>query len=118
MYMQNKITLSKHSALVWFIFLFFLKVILCEIKGHCLELVLYHGFMMDGWVRALHFSNSIKVDNHVSLPGLFCTSIRTEPERKSVIMFLILKGFSCNKRQIPRYLLQKYNIEYICRNAL
>ena len=56
----------------------------------------------------------------INLQGgqLFCTSIRTEPERKSVMLFLILNGFSCNKRQMPRCLLQKYVIKDIVRNSL
>ena len=45
--MQSKLTVSKPSVMVWFIYIF-LKVILCEIKGHCLELVLYNGLVMDG----------------------------------------------------------------------
>ena len=31
---------------------------------------------------------TFKVDNHVTLPGLFCTSIRTESEGKSGHNFL------------------------------
>ena len=62
--MKSKLTVSKPSVLVWFIlfFFYFLKVILCENKGHCLELIiaylftlLYYGLMMDGWVRVLRF---------------------------------------------------------------
>ena len=38
-----------------YLFSFFVKVIICEIKGHCLELVLYYGLMMDGWMDELGF---------------------------------------------------------------
>ena len=45
--MQSKLTDSKPSVLIFFLLFYFLKVILSEIKGHCLELVLYYGLMMD-----------------------------------------------------------------------
>ena len=56
------------------------------------------------YVNVPFISALFNVDTHVTLPLLFCTSIWTEPERKSVIIFLILNGFSCNKRQIFRRL--------------
>ena len=45
--MQSKILVSLNLQF-WFGLFIFLKVILCELKGHCLELVLYYGLMMDG----------------------------------------------------------------------
>ena len=46
--MQSKIPVSLNLQF-WFYFIFYLfiffKVILCEIKGHCQELVLYYGLM-------------------------------------------------------------------------
>ena len=45
--MQSKITASLNIQF-WLGLFYFLKVSLCEIKGHRLELVLYYGLMMDG----------------------------------------------------------------------
>ena len=50
------------------------------------------------------------------LSGLFCTSIRTEPVRKSVTIFLKMNEFSCGFVQIhvPRHFaLQIDNIKSI-----
>ena len=58
--MQSKITVSLNLQF-WFVYfillVYFFKVILCEIKGHCMELILYYGLMMDDELRVLRFSD-------------------------------------------------------------
>ena len=65
--MQSKLTVSKPSVLVCVFCFCFLKVILCEIKGQCLELLRVD----DGWMNLgfTFLSTVFQKDGRVNMKG-------------------------------------------------